>query len=152
MFKAVSNHLSAKPKDIRWFYDHYAPMLLGYINGIVQDSQKSEDHLVAILTSFVKDVVILPEKSRLNTWLELRQYAQSKLTLYTAKDHQLNLNQSVNKDRLDLLDDLQKRIFCAVYYHGKSIQYLAATIGCDESEIRNQLKLSIDKMRRVSGN
>ena len=152
MFKAVSNNLSAEPKDIRWFYDQYAPMLLGYINGIVQDPRKSEDHLIAILTSFLKDVVVLPEKSSLNIWLELRQYAQSKLTLYTAKDHQLNLNQSVNKGRLDLLDDLQKRIFCAVYYHGKSIQYLAATIGCNESEIRNQLKLSIDKMRRASGN
>ncbi len=152
MFKAVSNNLSAEPKDIRWFYDQYAPMLLGYINGIVQDPRKSEDHLIAILTSFLKDVVVLPEKSSLNIWLELRQYAQSKLTLYTAKDHQLNLNQSVDNGRLDLLDDLQKRIFCAVYYHGKSIQYLAATIGCNESEIRNQLKLSIDKMRRASGN
>lgn len=152
MFKAVSNNLSAEPKDIRWFYDQYAPMLLGYINGIVQDPQKSEDHLVVILTSYIKDVAILPEKSRLNIWLELRQYAQSKLTLYTVKDHQLNLNQSVDNGRLDLLDDLQKRIFCAVYYHGKTIQYLAATIGCNESEIRNQLKLSIDKMRRASGN
>jgi DNA-directed RNA polymerase specialized sigma24 family protein len=152
MFKAVSNNLSAEPKDIRWFYDQYAPMLLGYINGIVQDQQKSEDHLVVILTSYIKDVSILPEKSRLNIWLELRQYAQSKLTLYTAKDHQLNLNQSVDNGRLDLLDDLQKRIFCAVYYHGKTIQYLTATIGCNESEIRNQLKLSIDKMRRASGN
>jgi DNA-directed RNA polymerase specialized sigma subunit len=152
MFKAVSNNTPAEPKDIRWFYDQYAPMLLGYINGIVQDHQKSEEHLVAILTSFVKDVVILQEKSRLNIWLELRQYAQSKLTLLTAKDHQLKPNPSLSKGKLDLLDDLQKQIFCAIYYHGKSISYLAATIGCDESEIRNQLKLSIDKMRRKSGN
>ncbi len=151
MFKAVLNNPSAEPKDIRWFYDQYAPMLLGYINGIVQDHQQSEDHLVAILTSFVNDVV-LQEKSKLNIWLELRQYAQSKLTLFTAKDHQLKPDPSVNKGKLDLLDDSQKRIFCAVYYHGKSIPYLAATMGCDESEIRNQLKLSIDKMRRASGN
>ena len=152
MFKAVSNNPSAESKDIRWFYDQYAPMLLGYINGIVQDHQKSEDHLVAILTSFVKDVVILKKKSKLNNWLQLRQYAQSKLTLVTAKDYQLKPNPSLNGERLDLLDDLQKRIFCAIYYHGKSISYLAAAIGCDESEIRNQLKLSIDKMRRTSGN
>jgi len=152
MFKAVSNNPSAESKDIRWFYDQYAPMLLGYINGIVQDHQKSEDHLVAILTSFVKDVVILQEKCMLNCWLELRQYAQSKLTLFTAKDYQLKPNPSLKKERLDLLDDLQKQIFCAIYYHGKSIPYLAAAIGCDEIEIRNQLKLSIDKMRRKSGN
>ncbi|MBE5318961.1 sigma-70 family RNA polymerase sigma factor [Pedobacter sp. MR2016-19] len=152
MFKAVSNNTSAESKDIRWFYDQYAPMLLGYINGIVQDHQKSEDHLVAILTSFVQDVVILQEKCRLNSWLQLRQYAQSKLTLFAAKDHQLKPHPSLNKGRLDLLDDLQKRIFCAIYYHGKSVSYLAAAIGCDESEIRNQLKLSIDKMRRTSGN
>ncbi|WP_293788476.1 hypothetical protein [uncultured Pedobacter sp.] len=152
MFQAVINNHSAEPKEICWLYNRYAPMLLGYINGIVQDPKKSEDHLIAILTSFVKDVVVLPEKSRLNIWLELRQYAQSKLTLYTAKSHQSNLDQSIHNGKLDLLDDLQKKIFCAVYYHGKSIQYLAATIGCDESEIRNQLKLSIDKMRRASGN
>ncbi|MEH3111780.1 hypothetical protein [Pedobacter terrae] len=152
MFKAVLNNLSAEPKDIRWFYDQYAPMLLGYINDIVQDAQKSEEYLVAILTSFLKDVMVLQEKSRLNIWLELRQYAQSKLTLYTGEDHQVNVNQSTYKGRLCLLDDLQKKIFCAVYYHRKSIQYLAATIGRDESEIRNQLKLSIDKMRRASGN
>ncbi|MGQ7852661.1 hypothetical protein ACUN24_00275 [Pedobacter sp. WC2501] len=152
MFKAVSNNPPAEPKDIRWFYDQYAPMLLGYINGIVQDHQKSEEHLVTILTSFVKDVVFLQEKSKLNIWLELRQYAQSKLTLFTTKDYQLKPNPSLNKGRLDLLDDLQKQIFCAIYYHGKSIPYLAGTIGCDESEIRNQLKLSIDKMRRTSGN
>lgn len=152
MSKAVLNNLSAEPKDIRWFYEQYAPMLLGYINGIVQDTQKSEEHLVTILTSFVKDIVVFPEKSRLNIWLQLRQYAQSKLTLYTATAHQVDINQSMHKSKLDLLDELQKRIFCTVYYQGKSIQYLAATIGCDESEIRNQLKLSVDKMRRASGN
>ncbi|GAA4209635.1 hypothetical protein GCM10022289_35470 [Pedobacter jeongneungensis] len=151
MFKAVLNIPSAEPKDIRWFYDQYAPMLLGYINGIVQDHQKSEDHLVSILTSFVKDVV-LQEKSRLNIWLELRQYAQSKLTLFTANDHQLKANQFVNQGKLDLLDDLQQQIFCSVYYHGKSISDLAAKMNSDENEIRNQLKLSIDKMRRASGN
>lgn len=151
MFKAVLNIPSAEPKDIRWFYTQYAPMLLGYINGIVQDHQKSEEHLVSILTSFVTDV-ILQEKSRLNIWLELRQYAQSKLILFTTKDHQLKPNVALGKGKLDLLDDLQKKIFCAVYYHGKSISYLAATMNSDETEIRNQLKLAIDKMRRASGN
>ncbi|WP_293309995.1 hypothetical protein [Pedobacter sp. UBA5917] len=150
MLKAVLNVPSAEPKDIRWFYDQYAPMLLGYINGIVQDHQKSEEHLVTILTSFVKEV-ILQEKSRLNIWLELRQYAQSKLTFFTAKDHQPKPGSTANKGNIDLLNDLQKKIFYAVYYHGKTIPYLAATMGSDEAEIRNQLKLAIDKMRRASG-
>lgn len=151
MFKAVLNVPPAEPKDIRWFYDQYAAMLLGYINGIVQDHRQSEDHLVSILTSFAKDFMV-QEKSNLSIWLELRQYAQNKLNLFTSSDHQLTPNQPANKGNLNLLDDLQKRIFCAVYYHGKSISYLAVTLGYGEEEIRNQLKLSIDKMRRARGN
>ncbi len=151
MLKAVLNVPSAEPKDIRWFYNQYASKLLGYINGIVQDHQKSEEHLINILTSFVKDV-ILQDKSRLNIWLELRQYAQHKLVLFTAKDHQLKPNGISGKGNLDLLDDLQQKIFCSIYYHGKTIPYLAATMDSNEMEIRNQLKLAIDKMRRASGN
>ncbi|RBQ06304.1 hypothetical protein [Pedobacter miscanthi] len=151
MLKAVLNVPSAEPKDIRWFYNQYASMLLGYINGIVQDHQKSEEHLVTILSSFVKEV-ILQEKSKLNIWMELRQYTQGKLKLFTAKEHHLKSTGTTNKGNLDLLDDLQRKVFCAVYYHGKSISYLAETMHNNETEIRNQLKLAIDKMRRASGN
>ncbi|QIL38772.1 hypothetical protein G7074_05440 [Pedobacter sp. HDW13] len=151
MPKAVLNVPSAEPKDIRWFYDKYAAMLLGYINGIVQDHQKSEDHLITILTSFSENFG-RQEKSQLSIWLELRQYAQNKLASVTAKDYPLAPSLKKSNGNLDLLDDLQKQIFCAVYYHGKSISYLALTLGSEEDEIRNQLKLSIDKMRRSRGN
>ena len=151
MQKAVSHVPPAEPKDIRWFYDNYAAMLLGYINGIVKDHQKSEEHLIVILTSFAKDFGTR-KKGDLNIWLELRQYAQGKLMLFNTPEQQLKSNQLTSKGNLDLLNDLQKRIFCAVYYHGKSISYLAATLKSNEDEIRNQLKLSIDKMRRARGN
>ena len=151
MFKAVLNIPPTEPKDIRWFYDRYAAMLLGYINGIVPDKQESEDQLVNILTSFTKDFVAL-EKSNQNIWLELRQYAQNKLNSLTTSDHQFKQNLPTPKVSLDLLDDLQKRIFGAVYYHGKSISQLAITLNYGEAEIRNQLKLAIDKMRRARGN
>lgn len=151
MPKAVLNVPPAEPKDIRWFYDKYAAMLLGYINGIVQDHRKSEDHLISILTAFSAEFGAT-EKSQLSIWLELRQYAQSKLTLVTENDHSLATALVNSNGNLDLLDDLEKQIFCAVYYHGKSISYLSATLGSDEDEIRNQLKRSIDKMRRSRGN
>lgn len=151
MSKAVLNVPPAEPKDIRWFYDKYAAMLLGYINGVVRDPRKSEDHLINILTSFTEDFDS-EERSNLSIWLELRQYAQNKLARAILKDQSLTSNAAIAHGNLDLLDDLQKKIFSAVYYHGKSISYLAATLGYDESEIRNQLKLSIDKMRRARGN
>ncbi|MGM9474994.1 hypothetical protein ACS5PU_01140 [Pedobacter sp. GSP4] len=151
MFKAVLNVPPAEPKDIRWFYDKYAAMLLGYINGIVQDHQKSEDHLVSILTSFTQDFGG-EEKSNLSIWLELRQYAQYKLSLFTDAEPALNPIATQGKANLELLTDLQKRIFCSVYYHGKSISYLATTLNSSLDEIRNELKLSIDKMRRARGN
>lgn len=151
MPKAVLNVPSAEPKDIRWFYDKYAAMLLGYINGIVQDHRKSEDHLISILTSFTAEFGA-QERSQLSIWLELRQYAQSKLALVSEKNHSLSPAPVSSNRNLDLLDDLQKQIFCAVYYHGKSLSHLATTLGSEEDEIRNQLKLSIDKMRRNRGN
>lgn len=151
MPKAVLNMPPAEPKDIRWFYDKYAAMLLGYINGIVQDHRKSEDHLISILTSFTAEFG-MQERSQLSIWLELRQYAQSRLALITQESHSLSAAPVNSNGNLDLLDDLQKQIFCAVYYHGKSISHLATTLGSEEDEIRNQLKLSIDKMRRSRGN
>jgi len=151
MQKAVLNVPTADPKDIRWFYDKYAAMLLGYISGIVQDHRKSEDYLISILTGFTAEFNAT-EKSQLNIWLELRQYAQSKLALINEKGHSLTPVQVNSNGNLDLLDDLQKQIFCAVYYHGKSISQLAATLGSEADEIRNQLKQSIDKMRRGRGN
>ena len=139
MPKAVLNVPSAEPKDIRWFYDKYAAMLLGYINGIVQDHRKSEDYLVSILTAFTAEFGTT-EKSQLSIWLELRQYAQSKLAVLTEKHHSLTPAHVNSNGNLDLLDDLQKQIFCAVYYHGKSISQLATAFSSEEDEIRNQLK------------
>ncbi|KQM72731.1 hypothetical protein ASE74_21860 [Pedobacter sp. Leaf216] len=151
MFKAVLNIPPAEPKDIRWFYDRYAAMLLGYINGIVKDKQQSEDQLVKILTSFTQDFVAA-EKSNQHIWLELRQYAQNRLNSAVLSDRQLIQKQSVSEPGLASLDDLQKIVFKAVYYHGKSISQLAISLNYGEEEIRNQLKLAIDKMRRARGN
>ncbi|TCD10184.1 sigma-70 family RNA polymerase sigma factor [Pedobacter frigidisoli] len=149
MFKAVLNVPPAEPKDIRWFYDKYAAMLLGYINGIVKDHQKAEDHLVVILMAFANEFNgEVKDKNYQSTWLQLRQFAQNKLAFAS-----VNSDQPIQKDdQLNLLNDLQKHIFCAIYYQGKSISYLANVLEKEEDEVRNQLKLSIDKMRRARGN
>ena len=147
MFKAVLNVPPAEPMDIRWFYNKYAAMLLGYINGVIQDHQKSEEQLALILKSFAREFNV-QENNNLNMWFQLRQYAQNKLSDFSVK-----ADQPTQKSKnLDLLNDQEKLIFCAVYYHGKSISYLGAQVAKDESEIRNLLKLSIDKIRRARGN
>ncbi|WP_316799909.1 hypothetical protein [Pedobacter frigidisoli] len=147
MFNAVLNVPPAEPMDIRWFYNKYAAMLLGYINGIVQDHQKAEDQMAFILTSFAKEFNI-QESNNLSIWLQLRQYAQNKLAEQTA-----NVSITPRKTKnLEVLSELEKEIFCAVYYGGKSIAYLSVTLGKNEDEIRNQLRLGVDKMRRVRGN
>ncbi|KLT66079.1 hypothetical protein [Pedobacter sp. BMA] len=147
MFNAVFNVPSAEPMDIRWFYNKYAAMLLGYINGIVQDHQKAEDQMAFILTSFAKEFNV-QESNNLNIWFQLRQYAQRKLAAQTIP---MCIEPRQTKN-LEVLSELEKEIFCAVYYSGKSIAYLAVTLKKNEDEIRNQLRLSVDKMRRVRGN
>lgn len=149
MLKAVLNVPPAEPKDIRWFYDKYGAMLLGYINGIVKDHQASENYLISILTSFAHEFdKKVSENNNMNIWLKLRQYAQNKLTSLP-----VNSDQPIQEnDQIGILNDLQRTIFCAVYYQGKSISYLANLLEKGENEIRNQLKLSIDEMRRARGN
>ena len=143
-----TSHLP-NPRIFVGFTISMQPCCLAILMALFRDHQKSEEHLIVILTSFAKDFDT--HKGNLNIWLALRQYAQGKLMLFNTTDQQLKSNQLTSKGNLDLLDDLQKRIFCAVYYHGKSISYLAATLGSNEDEIRNQLKLSIDKMRKARG-
>lgn len=147
MFNAVLNVPPAEPMDIRWFYNKYAAMLLGYINGIVQDHQKAEDQMAFILTSFAEEFNI-QESNNLNIWLQLRQYAQRKLAVQTT-----NVTISPRRTKnLEVLSELEREIFCAVYYGGKSIAHLSLTLEKNEAEIRNQLRICVDKMRRVRGN
>lgn len=151
MSEVILNISKEASKDIRQFYDKYAGMLLGFIQGTIQDPQKSEAHLIKILTSFILEAKLNPQ-SKSSTWMLLRQHAQKILAQEQLTDTESMITSdyaSVNPDQLSLKE---KEIFNAVYYLGRSVSYLAASFGEEENSIRIQLKSSIDKMRRLREN
>lgn len=146
----TSNHTLSRPFDkVQLIYQKYAAMLLGYIYGIVQDRQKSEEYLMKIFTDFSI------QQSKTNqtdcSWLELRDYAKQKLA-EVSNEIQIRTSDNRTDQHLSVLTDNQRKIFCAVYYHGKSISYLASVFNQDESSIRLELKSSLDQIRKARGN
>ena len=151
MSEVILNISKEASKDIRQFYDKYAGMLLGFIQGTIQDPKKSEAHLIKILTSFILEAKLNPQ-SKSSNWMLLRQHAQKILAQEQLTDTESMITSdyaSVNPDQLSLKE---KEIFNAVYYLGRSVSYLAASFGEEENSIRIQLKSSIDKMRRLREN
>jgi len=155
MSEAILHTPKAAQEDLRQFYNKYAGMLLGFIQGTVDDPQRSEEYLVKIITSFVLETNS-HRGNNLSSWLSLRQYAQRKLEHQNfGKAGALSNGNRVSKhaiENLELLSAQEKTIFQAVYYQGKSISQLAKTFGMTEKNLRIELKSSIDKMRRASGN
>lgn len=151
MSEVILNISKEAPKDIRQFYDKYAGMLLGFIQAATQDPEKSEAHLIKILTSFILEKKSNPQ-TNLSTWMLLRQHAQKILAqhpLAGAESIKMPNHATINSDPLN---SREKEIFNAVYYQGRSVSYLAATFGEEENSIRIQLKSAIDKMRRLREN
>ncbi|NTE03291.1 sigma-70 family RNA polymerase sigma factor [Agrobacterium tumefaciens] len=156
MSQVILNISKEASKDIRQFYDKYAGMLLGFIQGTIQDPKESEMHLIKIITSFILETN-LNAQTNLSTWMLLRQHAQRILAQQNLSDKPLTdavLNKVSNHpaENSDLLTSREKEIFTAVYYQGKSISGLAESLGEEENNIRIQLKSSIDKMRRLREN
>jgi len=156
MSEVILNISKEASKDIRQFYDKYAGMLLGFIQGAIQDPKESETLLIKIITSFILETN-LNAQSKLSTWMLLRQHAQRTLAQQNLSDSPLTdsvLNNPSNHpvENSDLLSPREKEIFSAVYYQGRSISGLAESLGEEENNIRIQLKSSIDKMRRLREN
>jgi len=135
-------------KDIRLLYDKYAGMLLGYIRGTVQDQKRSEEHLIRIISEFA-----LETRGGEASWLALRQYARYKLTEFSSGlDIDVNSKTTSPNTDLNLLNDDERIVFQAVYYQGKSLTQLSIILNRSENILRNQLKSSIDKIRKARGN
>jgi DNA-directed RNA polymerase specialized sigma subunit len=155
MSDAILNIPKEASKNIRQFYDKYAGMLLGFIQGIVPDAKKSEEHLIKIITSFVLETKLNAD-SNISTWIHLRRHAQQILAQQNFSERPasiVNLDQnSLSEDVNNILTAPEKMIFQAVYYQGRSITCIAESLGEKENSVRIQLKSAMDKMRRLRGN
>ncbi|WP_443945766.1 hypothetical protein ACJVDH_01225 [Pedobacter sp. AW1-32] len=158
MLKTEKQNLLGIQNYVRHLSQKYSPSLLGYIYSVTGDREKSEEYLVMILSQFVVDF----NTDVLNknvTWLKLRQYACNFLSMSAFVSHTRIEDKNKQLETgfpenvyLSLLDQKQKEIFCAIYYHGKSINDLATALQENETFIRNQFKLSLDKIRNARGN
>ncbi len=140
-------------QSIRCLYDRHAGMLLGYIFEVVKDRKLAEEYLVKIFSA----LSLLREKQEeadINTWCELLRYAKAKLLLLHVQSRQdeteVHTGMSVVRPAntyLDKLNEFQRRVFCEVYHHGKTISALSIALNTTEDLTRKTLKEAFLIMR-----
>lgn len=153
MLKAAKQSPYKTPVDIRWIYNKYSAMLLGYIQGTLKNQHHSEQQLVKIFSSYMKEHSNYGAEQL--TWLHLRQYAQKHLSQLHLKAQDLEVSgvsAPPNNKILALLDATERTVFSEIYYHRKSISYLSGILNLPENEVRGLLKSSLDKIRNAHGN
>lgn len=157
MLKTEERSLPQSQDHVRQLYQRYSALLLGYICEIVPDQKKSEEYLVAILSRFAVEFKEDLSSGKV-TWLKLLCYGRNLLPqLMQSTNNRLNVSEgqsskNYNHSKLKMLSNLEKEVFCEIYYHGKSISDLAQRLQESEEVIRNHFKLSFDKIRSARGN
>ena len=156
MLKTEERLLPQSQDQVKLLYQRYSALLLGYIFEIVPDQKKSEEYLVAILSRFAVDFKEELAKGKV-TWVKLLCYSRNLLPqLKDFKQHldrvEIQSAKNYSSFQLELLTNLEKEIFCEIYYHGKSISDLARKMQKSEDVIRSNFKLSFDKIRSTHGN
>jgi len=132
-------------------YDKYSGMLLGYIYEIVKDRELAEQYLVSVFKSIPGQYHEIYRAE--NIWCHLQQLAKNKLSdfLKTIKDCEpytvIGLN-STQTTLISQMDDEQKNVFCAIYYHGKTTAELAVQLNKPELIIRKTLKEAFAIIRK----
>ncbi|WP_316821090.1 hypothetical protein [Pedobacter gandavensis] len=141
--RVIIDHQS---QSIKRLYDRYAGMLLGYIFEVVKDRKLAEDYLVKIFSALSLQYENSGEEG-FNNWCQLLKFAKTKLQQFYAVngDEQiyhrkgLDLVAAVNP-RLDRLNESQRRVFCEIYHHGKTISALSIALNTTEDLTRKTLK------------
>ena len=135
------------PYSLHELYDKYAGMLLGYISEIVNDAKLAEQHLVSIYNSLPKHLNEI-NADGCNVWCFMQRLAQKHLAGFDDGQNNIttiadppDLKSYYTRNKfLSLMNDEQKRIFCYVYYQGKTTAWLATELGQSEEFIRRNLK------------
>jgi hypothetical protein len=144
------------PAGVRSLYDRHANMLLGYIFEVVKDRKLAEEYMVKIFCDISLHFNTINWNGT-SSWCQLQRFAKGKLSGFNATvklgDTQGSA-MSVNRKHkyFSLLTDLQERIFCDVYYHGKTIEVIANELNQTEDLIRRSLKEAFAIMRKNSEN
>ncbi|TDO24429.1 RNA polymerase sigma factor [Pedobacter duraquae] len=149
--------IQTKQERLRGIYTRHSSKLFGYIYEVVKDHKIAEDYLVKIF----QDIAMQPDDRNLEAaenWMFLQRFAKNRLAVFVSSIQtcdpidQASLKQFSGNRYLEILNEEQKRIFCDVYYHGRTIHEIAVELNQSEDLTRKILKESFAIMRRSGGN
>lgn len=141
-----------KVQAIQALYERYAGMLLGYIFDVVKDEKLAEQYLAETFSS-------IPFQANEFFTSDGNEYC--KLQLLARKTLSSFLKASNEGDESDmplrpnsftkLMTAGQRRVFCGLYYCGKTTADLAAELDITPTEVRRLLKEAFTIVRNNSG-
>ena len=147
-----------KSENIRFLYDKYAGMLLGYVIEITKDRATAEKFLVNFFCDLSGQ---LGERDweGLDNWCQLQRYARERLDIFMNSNHEAEAVRPANlvmhgaRDKyLEQLSEEQRQVFCDVYYYRKSIEVISSELNKTEDSIRKTLKEAFAIMRKSGEN
>lgn len=151
-----NNDLPAPDKatDLRSLYDKYASKLLGYILPIINNRGLAEDCVVKIFTNIYSSKNELPANTSGNIWIWLMLLANNEIA---GLGDAANECRSVVNDTayiqshkyLNGMSEIQRLVFCGIYYHRKTIAALANELNLSENALRLILKDAFMIIREV---
>jgi len=142
--------------SIRSIYDRYGSMLLGYINNVVKDNQEAEGYFVRIFSDAAQHFRDINWKGDLS-WLQLNNFAKNRLSFFLgAVNHSTSnlesgtITNTIVSRKFEGLTETQKKVFCAVYFYGKTVAVIAVELDEKEVLIRKALKEAFAIIRKNS--
>ena len=136
-------NLTSRSSDIKFIYNKYSGMLLGYITEIVKDHKQAEEYLIKVFLEVAK-AQYNGDLQGFTSWNQLRRFA---LNILPVSKSLANDEQTAGLTLLNKLSDSQQQIFQAVYYQGISTAAIAAHLNQPEDFIRKTLKEAFNIMR-----
>jgi DNA-directed RNA polymerase specialized sigma24 family protein len=147
--------LQSRPESVRSLYDRYAGMLLGYIFEIIGDSKLAEELLVRIFCELSEELSHDQAQGPQN-WSQLQRFAKGKLAAFAVVPGNVAINELSQRrsgdQQLAALSEEQKRVFLAIYYHGRKVGVLAAELNRTEEFIRKTLTEAFAILRKSGEN
>lgn len=133
-------------------YANYGAMLLGFITEVVKDRSVAEGYLADIFSGLGNgEIQYILGTTDGSTYCRLQQYTRKKLVSFvnTVDDCADSPDNVVIKGNrlIDLMSNEQQIIFCAVHYHGKTIEQVARQLRKTEDEVKQTLKQSFNIIR-----
>jgi DNA-directed RNA polymerase specialized sigma24 family protein len=150
--KKYDLHMPDKSADLRNLYNNYADKLLGRITAIVNHRELAEDCIVKIF----EGISLSKNDSELygNTWSWLTTLATKEISHLGAaadgcKSVVNNTSYIQSHKYLSRMNDIQRQVFCGVYYHKTRVAQLATELNIPDQMIRQQIKEAFRIIREV---